>query len=82
MAYQVPNNAGEGYVTVAPAMAKVVVELVILDELVASNALGSERASEMLSDSLCDGRLLRDAEDAAHYGSVASCISDFKGSAG
>lgn len=80
MAYQVPDYTGKGYLTVTPALAKVVVELVVLDVLVASNVLSSDHTSEMLSDGLCDRRFLGDAEDAAHHGVATSCIS--KGSVG
>jgi hypothetical protein len=83
MTYQVTDYAGKGYVTVAPTLAKVVIEFVVLDELVASYALSSDRISEMLSDGLCDRWLLGDAEDAAHHSVVVmSCISHIKGSVG
>jgi hypothetical protein len=82
MTYQVPDHAGKGYVTVTPTLAKVVVEAVVLDELVVSDVLSSDCASEMLSDGPCDRWLLGDAEDAAHHGAAVSCISHIKGSAG
>jgi len=72
MTYQVPYHTGKGYVTVTPALAKVVVEVVVLDELVASDALSSDRASKMLSDGFCDRRFLGDTEDATHHGTVKS----------